>query len=823
MDVADLIEKSYSDLEFTEFRRRLAGYAKSENGKALAREFPVSFNQADIAKALDETEEAVRFLETRPDFSGIEFEKVGDVESLLKKTAIGDSLHKDELKVLREFLEACGSVDDFRKRLRPEKEPRLMDILYPWESLGIMYGRYRSVFTPEGEVRDGASPALRKLRGQIAAQEHGIKKAVDALVSSFQRDYGDEVHLSIRHNRFLVALPRGAQAKVPGMVVDLSGGGAQVLLEPQQIIESNNQRVRMIVEEEIEVRRIVFDFAKEVSAYAQEMKTNLAILASLDYIFARSGFASALGANRAALSKTHFELLGVRHPFIKNFIPEDVRLEEPFKGIIVSGVNAGGKTVLLKLVGLCTLMTYIGCFIPAEKDSSVPLVGGVFADIGDDQSISQELSTFTSHLHFLRGLDNWLYGADPETNLPYCKAPALILMDEIGGGTEPTEGAALAYGVIAYLIKQPAIPILTTHYDLMKGMPFKFPALKNISLEFDESRLKPTYRVIDHQPGKSFALDIAESFGVNTQIVKGARAVLTTKDRLMTDIIKQLDELRLEAEKKTAMVRSLEEENRKLRDELKARKEEFVRQSKKFQSDIEKKLDEMVDGAKKRIKNRVRRKKDAAEIQLVSDAHKIAKEVSNELTEEIEVAYEELDIEKFIIDTTARPLSSGDAVIITGTKTLGTVIETDPQKKRAVVDIGGIRANMKLADITPIDRKEYELAKKLKAKAKGSNLDAAIAKAALPEASQTLDLHGLTVDAAQDELEPFIDTAIRHGFAEVRIMHGIGTRALMKFTQEYLRKHSNVSHVRSATPSEGGIGVTIAVLGKKGSKIGEPE
>lgn len=821
MEIAELIEKSYSDLEFTDFRRRLAGFAKSERGKRLALENPVSFNRSEIEKALDETEEAFKFLETRPDFAGIEFEKVGDVEGLLKKASIGDSLLKEELKVLREFLEACGSADDFRKRLRPDKEPRLLDILYPWETLGLLYGRYRSVFTPEGDVRDGASPALRKLRGQISAQEHVIKKTVDSLVSSFQRDYGDEVHLSMRHNRFLVALPRGAQSSVPGMVVDLSGGGAQVLLEPQQIIESNNQRVRMIVEEEIEVRRIVFDFAKEVSAYASEMRTNLEILAVLDFIFARAKYASSLSAVRARIEGSFFDLRGARHPFITGFIPEDIKLEEPFKGIIVSGVNAGGKTVLLKLIGLCTLMTYIGCYIPAESGSSVPMVGGVFADIGDDQSIAQELSTFTSHLHFLRGLDIWLYGADPETNLPYCKAAALVLMDEIGGGTEPTEGAALAYGVIAYLIKQPAIPILTTHYDLMKGMPFKYPVLKNVSLEFDEANLKPTYRVIDHQPGKSFALDIAESFGVNKQIVHGARSVLTTIDRLMTDIIKQLDELRLEAEKKAEAVRKLEDENKALRDELKARKEEFVRQSKKFQSDIEKKLDEMVDGAKKRIKNRVRRKKDAAEVQLVSDAHRIAKEVSVELTSEIGEAYEELDIEKYIIDATDRPLSKGDAVLITGTKTLGTVIEVDAAKKRAVIDIGGIRANMKLAEVTPIDRKEFELAKKLKSKSRGSNTDAVISKAALPEASQTLDLHGFTVDAALDELEPFIDTAMRHEFAEVRIMHGIGTRALMKFVADFLRKHPNISHVRSASPSEGGIGVTIAVLGKKGTKLGE--
>ena len=182
MEIAELYDKSYADLEFTEFRRRLAGYARSAHGKRLALESPVNFALKDIEIALSETGEAVKFIETRPEFEGIEFEKVGDVEGLIKKTSIGDSLLKDDLKVLREFLEACGSADDFRKRLKPDKEKRLLDILYPWESLGILYGRYRSIFTPEGEVRDSASPALRKLRSQVAAQEHVIKKTVDSLV-----------------------------------------------------------------------------------------------------------------------------------------------------------------------------------------------------------------------------------------------------------------------------------------------------------------------------------------------------------------------------------------------------------------------------------------------------------------------------------------------------------------------------------------------------------------------------------------------------------------------------------------------------------------
>jgi len=821
VEVKDLISKSYSDLEFDVFRRKLAGYAKSESGKSLALESEVVFARDRIEIALDETEEAVRFLETRPDFPGIEFEKAGDIGILLKKAHIGDILLKDDLKILREFLEVCVSVDDFAKKIKPDKEPRLCDILYPWESLGLLFGRVRSIFTPEGIVRDGASPELKKLRGKISTQERIAKKSVDSLVAKYQKEYGEDVHLSLRHNRFLVALPRGVQSEVSGMVVDLSGGGAQVLIEPEPIIELNNQRVRLVVEEEIEVRRILLDFSREVSVYEREIEANSEILAMLDFIFARARLSRDLEASRPNLYDKSFDLIGARHPLISGFIPEDISLEEQYRGIIVSGVNAGGKTVLLKLIGLCTLMAYIGCFIPARPGSSVPLVGGVFADIGDDQSIAQHLSTFTSHLHFLKGLDNWLFGADPETNLPYCSAPALVLMDEIGGGTEPTEGAALAYGVIAYLIKQPAIPILTTHYDLLKGMPYKYENIKNISLEFDESALKPTFRVIDHQPGKSFALDIAKSFGVNRMIVKSARSVMTTKDKVMADVIKQLDELRIEAEKKAVAIRELEAENISLRDELKARKEEFVRESKKFKAEIEKRLDEMVADAKKRIKRRVRRKKDAPDVKLVTDAHEIAKEVKETLSSEVDDVYEELDIERFIVDSTDRPLAIGDTVLMTEMKTMGRVLDVDEAKGRATIDVNGMRVSTKLKELSIIDRKEYDLARKLKDRAKGYKVDEVIKSTATPVISQTLDLHGMTVEESREEIEPFIDAAIRAGFKEVRIMHGIGTGALKRFVGEFLRKHSHISHVRSATVAEGGVGVTIAVIGKKGEMLGE--
>ncbi len=821
MEVHELIAKSYSDLEFDVLRRKLAGCAKSARGKSYSLESPVLFDPKRIEETLDETGEALRFLEMARDFQGIEFEKVGDAEIVISKCRIGDVLFTDDLKTLRDFLEACGTTDDFRKRIRADKEPRLCDILYPWESLGLLHGRYRSIFTPEGIVRDGASPSLKKLRADISMQDRFAKKTTDSLVSQYQKTYGDDVHLSLRHNRFVVALPRAVQNEVAGMVVDFSGGGAQVMIEPEQLIEVNNSRVRYLVEEEIEVRRILIDFSREVYSYAREIDANLEILGKLDFIFARARLAYDMQAIRPALSNDGFNLVQARHPLILKFIPEDIRLEPPYRGIIVSGVNAGGKTVLLKLIGLCTLMAYIGCFIPADKDSSVMLVGGVFADIGDDQSITQHLSTFTSHLHFLKGLDNWLFGADPETNLPYCKAPALILMDEIGGGTEPTEGAALAYGVISYLTHQPAIPILTTHYDLLKGMPFKYPELKNLSLEFDEKNLKPTYRVIDNMPGKSFALDIAESFGINRKIVGTARSVLGTKDKVMSDVIRQLDELRVEAERKTKETRDLEAENRRLRDELKARKEEFVRESKKFKADVEKKLDEMVEDAKMRIKRRVKKKKDAPDVKLMTEAHEIAKEVQRTLETEVEEAYDELDIERYIIDKTERPMSAGDTVLVLGTRTMGKVIDVDLDKKRATVDVNGLKVTTKLGELAFIDRKEFELAKKHRDKARGSNIDKKIHASAAPSVSPTLDIHGFTVEESHEALEIHLDSAIRAGLKEIYVMHGIGTGALKRFVGDYLRKHPQISHVRNAVPAEGGIGVTIAVIGKKGEMVGK--
>ncbi|MEP0814228.1 MAG: Smr/MutS family protein [bacterium] len=820
MTVEELIRKSHSDLEFDEFRRKLAGYAKSARAKSLLESAKPVFDKKQIEFLLDRTQEALEFVNSRPNFSGISFGLVGEVEIVVAKARIGDIILADELKILRDFLEVCGEVDEFAKKIKPESQPRLCDLLFPWETLAALNYRFRQVFTSEGEIRDSASPLLRKLRGQLHDQERVITKRVDDLVTQYQRQYGDEVHLSLRHNRFVIALPRGAQSAISGIVVDLSGGGAQVLVEPESLIDLNNARVRLFVEEEIEVRRILLDFAREVAGYSYHIETNLEILAELDAVFARALYARQYNCTRPAIFGPNFHLKNARHPLIAGFVPENVRMEAPFRGLVVSGVNAGGKTVLLKLIGLHTLMAAIGSFIPADEGSSVPEVGAVFADIGDDQSISQQLSTFTSHLHFLKGLDEWLYGADPETNLPYCNKPALILMDEIGGGTEPTEGAALAYGVIAYLIKQPALPVLTTHYDLLKGMAYRHTEIKNISLEFDEKTLKPTFRVIENQPGKSFALDIASTFGVNQQIIGIAKSVLDTKDKVMADAIRQLDEARVDAEKRAVETRKLEEENRRLKEELKARKEEFVKESKRWKAEIEKQAAEMIDAAKKSIKSRVKRSKTASEVALVQEAHRIAKSVEKKLDEQIEEAYEDLDIERFVVATAGRPLVAGDAVLIAGTRTLGKILEVDETKKRANVEVNKIRVTAKLDELSLIDLGEFEAAKKLKQKAKDPGMDRRIVAASAEVTKEVLDLHGKTTEESFEALEIFLDAAVRAGLTEVRIMHGIGTGALRKFVGDYLRKHSQVSHVRSAQPSEGGVGVTIAVLGRKRERLG---
>ena len=485
----------YSNLEFHHLLDQLAGYAGSPLTRALIRDIDVEFHPSRVDENLDQTAEALRFLEDHPTTGLPPFAQVEDLTDLLERICAGELADPQQAKALLRFLAACMSFDRLREAMPAERYPRLADAASAWQSQGQLHALARRIFSEDGEVRDSASPELADIRARLGRFEGDMTRSVHDVLRTVKERTGEDAHMAIRGNRFVILMPRTLAGEFQGSVVDISGSGQSIYFEPAGVSQLNAERQHLFLEEDQEVRRILRDFGVQVAGRFEPLKADLAILAKYDYIFARAGHARALRATRPRMNRDgRLALRKAVHPLLfKDFVSEDLLFEEE-RALIISGVNAGGKTVLLKLLGLHCLMAALGCYVPGEAE--LPYISGLFADIGDDQSTLSNLSTFTAHLRFI----DELWAALDRLGQP--GLPVLVLIDEIGTGTEPGEGAAFAYGLIETLLDQPVKLAVTTHYDLLKTLAYERPGVKNVSLEFDQAELRPTFRVLDDQPGQ---------------------------------------------------------------------------------------------------------------------------------------------------------------------------------------------------------------------------------------------------------------------------------------------------------------------------------
>lgn len=818
--------EQFAGLEFPALLEQLGGFAQSQLTRALIREVEVVFHPARVDENLAQTREALDLLERFPSLELPHFSLLEDLGPMWAALAAGDLADNAMARAMLRFLRLCDQFSGFRPKLSLEDYPRLCDCASPWQPLSNLAAETRRIFSEDGEVRDSASPQLDSIRAKLRRIEPAVKAALSAFMKQVKEATGEEALLSLRHQRYCLLVPRSALRLAQGSVVDVSQSGQSVYLEPAQLGEHNIERQQLYLEEEQELRRILSIYSGQVGSAMPALEANLAVLARFDFILARMRHALELRANLPRMRHGGgFLLERAVHPLLyRKFVPEDLRFETQ-RCLIISGVNAGGKTVLLKLLGLYSLMAAIGCFVPGQAE--LPYISGIAADIGDGQSTAENLSTFTAHLSFASSLFAEL------RHMPAGAPPLLVLIDEVGTGTEPSEGQAFAYGLVQELLKLPVILAVTTHYGLLKTIGLEHPAeVKNVSLQFDREKLQPTYNVLDNQPGASFALEIATRWEIPQAVIDAARSVMGSEEQRMSAVISELEQLHADAAdakrqalKLAAEADVLRKQNEELSSSLRQSRERLAKQAEVMKAEMKRRIDELLTETKQRLKSKARSasRKQVDFVQAASDTSQIAREQEGAAEQALSGLLSDLGLELQRIEAEPVEFAVGDKVVIEGAGLRGEVASVDPARRRAEVTVAGKRLTVDLRKLSLADsaprphdplaayRGKSAAREPALAREGGTELDRSLQQG-LQDSYDTLDLHGCTVEEALEKLDEFLSRALLTNANTLRFMHGVGTGRLRQAVQDYLRHNRHVTNVRLANLKEGGAGVTLADL-----------
>ena len=808
------------DLEFERVLAHAAGHCQSEAGRRLVLGAVPQAHRRDIERLLDETSEGITFWQQVVTANPVSFPLLPETPAFLGAFQAGLAPEREDLARLGEFIAVDKSARKALAQATPAKYPRLAELATGLGDISALAADFARKFNEEGEVRDAASRELKELRRDAGKLQSNIEIRIRGLIKKRAPDLAEEIHLSIRNNRLTLNVPTGVLSRFKGMVVDYSGTGASVYVEPKEIVELNNERQQLFHAEEMEVRRIVKEFARAVEQSRGELARNFEILAQLDAVLGRARYSLSVNGTRPQLSDGGSLLLRqARHPLmLEDFVPEDFSFESE-RIAIISGVNAGGKSLLLKMAGLFALMAYTGLYVPAGEGTQVGLYDGVFVNIGDEQSVLNNLSTFTAHVAFLRDLLGGLAGRDGGAR------PALVLIDELGTGTDPGEGSALGYAVLERLRGLPAKVAVTTHYDLIKTLGEKYGDCKNVSLAFDEGELKPTYRVLDGIPGKSFAFDIARSEGLPSELVERAHGYADAAGEMFTEVVGGLklkqDELEAEISRIVRERRELELRAKEAEDEKQAMRErerDLKRRLDGLKRDFDVRVEEFVGDAKRRLRKKLRDSRGRSGLE-------VASEFSSEVKKRKESALAELERELGLAPDPGEAghvFTVGEKLRLHSLGMDGEVTRVDEARRAIELNVRGKALKLTFEKAAEMVREPEETptgtgplrmtrAQREKLRQLGSELDREAGSGLLTTAHQ-LDIHGHTAGEALPKLEKFVSDGILSDFTTVAIMHGVGTGRLQKFVREWLKSCPDVASFRAATAEEGGKGITVATL-----------
>ena len=786
-------ERSAATLELPAVLAMLEREAVSEAGKARAAALAPSPDEGEVRRRLAETSAARGMMVTRgsPPLSGIK-----DVRASLQRADMGGVLNTRELMDIAGVLAAARGA---RSYAAGDGKGAKTCIDYLFQSLQpnrFLEDKITSSIAGEEEIADAASAELANIRRLIRAASARVREALQKIISSpsYAKALQDPI-ITTRSDRYVVPVKAEFKNAVPGLVHDVSGSGATLFVEPMAAVKANNELRELRAREKAEIERILAELSADCAEHAEGISLDFDLLVRLDVIFAKARLSYALDAVEPEISKREIRLHRARHPLLPRdtAVPISLELGSGFDTLVITGPNTGGKTVTLKTIGLLCVMAACGLHIPAASDSAVPVFSGVYADIGDEQSIEQNLSTFSSHM------------TNNVRILEECGENTLVLFDELGAGTDPTEGAALAISIIEYARRRGAVIAATTHYAELKVYATTEKGVMNASCEFDVATLKPTYRLLVGIPGKSNAFAISERLGVPPEIIEDAKSRVGVESASFEATIEKLEEVR------QALERDRDEAERKLRAAEENRKE-----SAKLRVELELRLDKAEVKARRDAERIIASARETAEAAFAeidrmrseantAEDHRAANEARAELRRrlnEAEESFAERPAMPQEVKRPNRPAAAGDTVELLSMGVNAEVVSVNRDGTLAL-RAGAMNITAKQNEVRVVEKP------KQKKKAAASPGGASLRSAAIPP---ELDLRGMDTLEAIPVMERYIDSAVMGKLQTVTVIHGKGTGALRAAVQQALKRNKAVKSYRLGRYGEGESGVTVVEL-----------
>lgn len=796
-------QRYFHTLELDKVLAKLADQANCDDSKRMALSLTPSDDFSTVQLLMKKTSDAY-MLSAR--YTSPSLHKLKNCEMALRKAEKGSNLSLRELMDVSSVLHNIRSVKDWRKRCEGEStslDP-LFEVLTPNRELE---NTIDNAVLSEEELADSASAELASLRRKINQAKLRVRERLDQLIKSpTQSKYLQEALVTQRDGRFVVPVKSEYRSEIKGLVHDTSSSGATLFIEPMAVVEANNEIRVLQAKEKQEVDRIIMELSVKVGEFAESIIYSYRSLVEIDLYFAKASLAYKMKATVPNILQTgEIDLKRARHPLIdpEKVVPIDVNLGKDFNTLVITGPNTGGKTVTLKTMGLLTLMAMCGLMLPVAENSSISVYKKVLVDIGDEQSIEQSLSTFSAHMTNIVSI---IEEADSDS---------LVLIDELGSGTDPVEGAALAISIMERLAMYGAKVGATTHYAEIKEYALQTPGVCNASCEFDVETLKPTYRLLIGIPGKSNAFAISQRLGLPEEIIEAAKRNISAEKTRFEDVLSQLDQTRQELEKEKEEVDRLRAEQLESKRNLEQFKQKTYKQMDRELQNAQEKANRIVSSVKAESEkllqelDDIRRQKESEEFsRLVQGAKSYYRSNINRLEDTANPVIGRVKEEY----TPPRPFKKGDLVLITQLNEEGVLLSDPDNAGNVQVQAGIIKTKVPVSDLRLVDKKRRRQLNRMEKKSNGGGVTRTLTDKSQRSASSEIDLRGQTIEEGIMMVDQYIDSCLLMGIKTITIIHGKGTGALRNAIQQHLKNHKAVRSFRLGVYGEGENGVTIAEL-----------
>lgn len=779
-------------LDYPEVLHQLASYTVSDAGKRLALALTPDDTAGAVQENIDRTADAMALHRLK---GGYPITKTVDITPHLKRLQIGATLSGSELAQIGRVLAVAASIKNFFSDFADDQDQMLRalpDLVDQLVDLPAVTRALNRALDEDGTVLDTASSKLQGIRTGMRQTEGAVRTRLEQYTRGKEAQYLTDAIITLRDDRYVIPVKAEYKNRFGGIVHDQSASGQTFYIEPQAVLEMNNRLRQLQIDEKREIERILAELAELVAPYTNELKANADILAELDLVNAKAQYARAINATEPIIDADRYvDLIQARHPLIdpKKVVPNDIYLGKDFHTIVVTGPNTGGKTITLKTLGLLELMAQSGMFIPANEDSHVAIYDEILADIGDEQSIEQSLSTFSGHMKNIISI------------LHVATKRSLVLFDELGAGTDPQEGASLAIAVLDYLGAMGPDVVATTHYPELKVYGYNTPQTINASMEFDITTLQPTYRLLIGTPGRSNAFDIAARLGLNQEIVDRAKQLLDGESQNLNEMIGDLENQRKAAETEYHELRHQLDEATTLHEQLNTAFEEFLKDKDTQLQKAQQQADKLVDKAQAKADKIIA---DLRQAQLTGSGSSVKEDkliAARTALKDLHSTPSAKNDRVLRREKKKQTLRPGDDVQVASYGTVGTLLSKSDDTHWEV-QLGILKMKVPTDELTKVEAPEDKEPKRHIVNVSNRG----------PAISPTLDLRGKRYEEAMHDLDQYMDEALLANYPTVTIIHGKGTGAIRNGVQEYLKQHRQIKSYKYAPPEAGGDGATIVVF-----------